>query len=439
MDWPILAFLLVSALAALASIEPLVSIPKLRSAALVLIVPVAAGVIRSRRQAFLVILVLMISAGVSAGLTWWEKVAGRGVEVMTLEGGSPLLPYFQPGDIILNCDGNEIDDPIQFQRFLAGHSTSSPFQCTGLRAGTQPFRADILFDRDLPPPRPEVWGYQVKVSRSGRARGSYTHFVTYAEVMLQLAALASGIWLSCPRKWSRTGIGLLGVATLFCGALAATLTRACWIGLAVAGLVMLWLRINWRRRLIALISIALALVGMNALLVEWRGVGFYDPSDISLQYRRMMWEDGFRLMHQYPWLGIGMDASLTHWQELGLRAYEKFHLHSHFHSTPVQLVVERGLLGFGAWLVLLGAYLKLLLRLVKRTKSDQDWWIHGIALGILGATAGFLASGLVHYNFGDSEVVMLFWLLAGVAIALQQRIPAARGVHPNLIRPDTIT
>lgn len=426
MDWPILAFLLVSALAALASIDPVVSIPKLRSTALVLIVPVAAGVIRSHRQAVLVILVLVVSAGVSAGLTWWEKVAGRGIEVVALEGSSPLLPYFQSRDIILNCDGYEIDDPIQFQRFLAGHATSAPFQCTGLRGGIQPFRVDILFDRHLPPPRPEDWGYQVKVGRSSRARGSYSHFVTYAEVMLQLAALASGIWLGCPRKWSWTGIGLLVLAALFCGALAATLTRASWTGLAVAGLVMLWLRINWRGRLIALISIALALVGMNALLVEWRGVGFYDSFDISFQYRRMMWEDGFRLMREYPWLGIGMDTVLAHWQELGLRAYEKFGLHSHFHSTPVQLVVERGLLGFGAWLVLLGAYLKLLWGLVKRTKSDQDWWIHGIALGTLGATAGFLASGLFHYNFGDSEVVMLFWLLAGMAIALQRGIPAAR-------------
>ncbi len=70
---------------------------------------------------------------------------------------------------------------------------------------------------------------------------------------------------------------------------------------------------------------------------------------MSMQYRRMMWADGLRLMGEHPWLGVGMNTVTVRWRELGLRAYEQFGLQSHFHSTPIQLGVERGLLGLAAW------------------------------------------------------------------------------------------
>jgi len=414
---PILCYLLVSTLAALFSLEPLISIPKLKAVALVLIVPLVAGTLRTSRQAILLVSVLLVSACVSASLTWWEKIVGRGVEIVAVRPDSPLRTYFQLRDIVLSCGGEEIRSPTHFERLLVNHSQGAALRCRGLRGGVLPFETDLVFGPSSPLPTAEAWGYRVKIGRTSRARGTYGHFVTYAEVMLQLAALAGGLWLASPRKWSRWSVGLLVVTLLLAGALGATLTRASLVALAIAGFVMLWLKLGWRGRAVALATVGVAVLTMNALLVELRGVGFYDPADISLQYRRMMWEDGLRLIGEHPWLGIGMDASLARWQDLGLRAYEQFQLHSHFHSTPVQLAVERGLLGLAAWLLLMGVYLRTLLQLVRRAEASQDRWGQQLGIGILGATTGFLASGLFHYNFGDSEVVMVFWLLAGVAVA----------------------
>jgi hypothetical protein len=45
-------------------------------------------------------------------------------------------------------------------------------------------------------------------------------------------------------------------------------------------------------------------------------------------------------------------------------------------------------------------------------------------LGILGATSAFLVSSVVHYDFGDSVVVFLFWFLAGLALALYHQLNA---------------
>jgi len=45
-----------------------------------------------------------------------------------------------------------------------------------------------------------------------------------------------------------------------------------------------------------------------------------------------------------------------------------------------------------------------------------------ILLGVLGALTGFLASSLVNYNYGDSEVAMMFWWLMGIAMAVQSEL-----------------
>jgi hypothetical protein len=38
------------------------------------------------------------------------------------------------------------------------------------------------------------------------------------------------------------------------------------------------------------------------------------------------------------------------------------------------------------------------------------------------ALTGFLASSLVNYNYGDSEVAMMFWWLMGIAMAVQSEL-----------------
>ena len=38
----------------------------------------------------------------------------------------------------------------------------------------------------------------------------------------------------------------------------------------------------------------------------------------------------------------------------------------------------------------------------------------------LGGRIGFTAGGLVHYNFGDSEVVMIFYFVMGLALAAER-------------------
>jgi hypothetical protein len=61
---------------------------------------------------------------------------------------------------------------------------------------------------------------------------------------------------------------------------------------------------------------------------------------------------------------------------------------------------------------------RLALRAERAWRTSPDAHAHGLALGLLGALAGFLASSLVNYNFGDAEVALLVWWMMGVVVGL---------------------
>jgi hypothetical protein len=96
----------------------------------------------------------------------------------------------------------------------------------------------------------------------------------------------------------------------------------------------------------------------------------------------------------------------------------------HLHSTPLQIAFERGLPALAAWLALLLLYARTAWRLARRAGGDE-WVVRGLALGALGGAVGFFAGGLVHYNLGDSEVAMVFYIIMGLTLAAD-RLSAAR-------------
>ena len=78
----------------------------------------------------------------------------------------------------------------------------------------------------------------------------------------------------------------------------------------------------------------------------------------------------------------------------------------------LQIALERGLPALIVWLILIGVYLRMLWRITRRESVDD--FARGVALGALGGVLGFFMSGLVHYNWGDSEVVAVFYFIMGL-------------------------
>ena len=239
-------------------------------------------------------------------------------------------------------------------------------------------------------------------------------------MLLQAVLITWGLLLAAflaKRRWQWP---LLLIFLPMCAALVVTLTRASLVSCFLAGIVAFWISVPRTSLRVASIAVlAVALLGTAFLVHRERRLGMVATADAGTEYRVLMWEDGIRLAREHPLFGIGMDTIKSEWREYGIRAYQRFPLRSHFHSTPIQLAAERGLLTLGAWIWLIVLYLRLLWKLYQRI-PDSEWFARGLSLGLLAAVLGFLNSSLVHYNLGDSEVQMLFWFSMGLAIALDR-------------------
>jgi len=92
----------------------------------------------------------------------------------------------------------------------------------------------------------------------------------------------------------------------------------------------------------------------------------------------------------------------------------------HMHPDYLQISLERGVPALIVWLILLGIYGRMLWRL-RRTMPRENWIERGILFGALGGLIGFMSSGVVHYNWGDSEVVMIFYLIMGLSLVVESQ------------------
>jgi O-antigen ligase len=180
--------------------------------------------------------------------------------------------------------------------------------------------------------------------------------------------------------------------------------------LAVLG-VLVSARIRWRHVLLVVLLIAMV---TQAPWVRHRLTRLEDELH-SPSGRIAMWTRiGPQLIKEYPW-GIGW-RSLTYEQmretaaKCGVRKVEKNR--NHLHSNPMEVLVETGWLGFGIYL----AWMAVALRdswMCVRSAADrrQRAW----AVGLLAMFVALLANGLVEYNFGDAELVLVYGFVMGAA------------------------
>jgi len=85
----------------------------------------------------------------------------------------------------------------------------------------------------------------------------------------------------------------------------------------------------------------------------------------------------------------------------------------HLHNTPLQILVERGVIGLGAWLAIFVVFFTragTILRHLAATAQRE----RALVTGCIAALVGFLVGGLTEYNFGDSEVVMIAYVVMAV-------------------------
>ena len=424
-DYALLGFFILTFVSALASYDPDVSIGKLRAASLFTIVYLVAENVTTRRTLRLLVFTLVASCMINVVYTFGQRAVGRGVKVTALAADSPLRAAgVVAGDTLLRIDGATFHSPDALARALDANATGAP------AARLLVYRREWLFETDVarasllagatPEARLGLAGWTR--GRDQRASGFYGHYTTYAEVLQLVASLVAGLLIALRRKRSWQG-ALLAAAFAGLGlALLLTVTRASWLSLFLSIVLMLLMGMGGRRAVAAVVLGALVVVPLGLyVLQQKRGVGFFDRRDGSISWRTTVYREGFELFAREPrhvFVGVGMDSLKRHWREWGLFDNGRLPV-GHMHSTPLQLALERGLPALLLWLAFVFLYARMLWRLW-RAPALEDWRERGLVLGALGGLFGFFASGMVHYNFGDSEVVMVFYLIMGLALALER-------------------
>jgi O-antigen ligase len=233
-------------------------------------------------------------------------------------------------------------------------------------------------------------------------------FAGYLVILIPLA-LAAGLAM----RWSWAPVAA-GVALLILGAaVLATLSRGGWLGFVV-GVVTMAVLLPGRRRVILGIAGAVVLIlligGLAGPVAARLGNGAGASPIQTLVDRVPIWSAAITLWLQHPVFGIGLDNFnnyiLTLNPDLDV---------NQAHDLFLNVLVERGILG----LITFGFFLFMVFRALGRslqlaTASSQRILAAGIAAGFL----AFLADSLFDVAYYDYKVLLLFWLLAGVAASL---------------------
>jgi O-antigen ligase len=120
-----------------------------------------------------------------------------------------------------------------------------------------------------------------------------------------------------------------------------------------------------------------------------------------------MWKSGLAMWREHPILGVGPGGVKREYVRYAREEAVKKRT-GHVHNTPLQILVERGVLGLAVWLWLWIAFYAHAIRRLRRLPAEAAAE-RALVVGGIVAITGFLIGGLSEYNFGDSEVAMVAW------------------------------
>lgn len=424
------------------SYAPDLSLSRMRNVSMFLAFFFLINNLRTKRAVVFLAGALIFSCMANVAWTGYERIVGRGVELVdfTPDGALGRGGYVK-GDALLRADNRKISTPEELVEAVAKTENE--------KIDVYFYRPDFYFTlqiykANLAPGNTaeERLGLTSwKHSRAWRSQGFFSHWATYSEILQLISSLAFGLLVAAflargQKRQDESGMTgdepraakyLLPIAFCLGGmlfALLLTTTRASQFGFIVSAFAVVWLT-QKRKWFFALTAVTLPLaIGGIIYLQQTRKVGVIDAGDGSTQYRLMMYRDGVRLWTDSPRnfvFGLGMDSIKRYWEEWGL--FDKgWQPMGHFHSTVLQILFERGLPALMLWLWVLWRYAKFLVQSAKRRMQSSDgnafdWKTFGILIGCFGGLAGFFVSGFVHNNIGDTQVATVFYMLMGTGIS----------------------
>lgn len=208
-----------------------------------------------------------------------------------------------------------------------------------------------------------------------------------------------------PDRWLALAAGLQAVALVM------NFKRGSWICAFLAVAVLMALKANWKSLFIlaAVLVLTVLLPPVRVRLHNLRDeFGSFAPGRLT------MWcKIAPALIKKHPW-GVGY-RSLTN-DMMREIAPEVEADRDHLHSNIFQVLVATGWLGLAVYLVWMALAVRDSWRF-RRLAQEDEHREKTLALGLFMMLSVLLANGLIEYNLGDAELVLLYGLILGSAAA----------------------
>lgn len=242
--------------------------------------------------------------------------------------------------------------------------------------------------------------------------GFMGHWMTFSgELMLMFLLLLASV-LFFPRQDRRSLWWWLCLAPIAL-ALLASFTRGVWLG-TFAGTT--YLLVRFRPRLLWILPAAVLLLYLVAPpWLQERAHSILDTqTDSSNRSRLLMLHTGLEMIAAHPWFGVGpqrVGAEFFRYKPASLPVPPAWY--GHLHNDYLQLAAERGIPFLLIWLWLI--YQVAHEGITAGRSADAKTQVLGHAA--VAATVGLLVAGLFEFNFGDSEVLMLYLFVISAPFA----------------------
>ncbi len=280
------------------------------------------------------------------------------------------------------------------------------FALSALSAGVGLFQHLSNPDRDL----------------SHRISGFMSHWMTYSGLLMLVLVLLISYALNGRVRNSRW---IIPLGCLICAAIILSETRSAWMG-AIAGSVLVIL-LKQPRAIFGLFAIVAIAYFVSPEKIRQRLQSSWNLQDVNTNNRLEIWGTSLRLIQDNPWFGVGLKNVDS--ESLRYRRNREFPdwAYQHAHNNFLQIAAERGIPGLMLWMWLI---LRLGWDAVKvyrsaRAASGNSGEALVASISALGALAALLTAGLTEYNFGDSEILLLFFFIAAAPYAQTPKLQRA--------------
>ncbi|MBN2199284.1 MAG: O-antigen ligase family protein [Candidatus Aminicenantes bacterium] len=263
-----------------------------------------------------------------------------------------------------------------------------------------------------------LFHFVLRSSPGERATGFMGHTMTQGGLLMLFSLLALALFLFLKEKLRWLWAAAL-IPSLAC--LVLTQTRSAWLGFLVGATALLGI---YKPKLLVLPPL---LVGLFFLLsqplhkrfslvseLRERALSVFSLKDKSNRDRLEYLRAGWKVITLRPLLGTGPDTVDEVFTDPSLALSGRAAQNVHLHNNLVQIAAERGLPAAAVWIAFLAWAAVSALRVFRRDEP----WPKALAGTALAAVISLFVAGMFEYNFGDSEITVLFLILITLPLGL---------------------